>query len=91
MCKYRLEEYERSREAKRKEKGFIANYAGRFFVGLPAFLKVIFEMKRKYMFCKQCNMVIHESEIKWHIVHEEELPFCPVHKESLIEVGESND
>lgn len=43
------------------------------------------------MFCKQCNMVIHESEIKWHIVHEEELPFCPVHKESLIEVGENND
>ena len=43
------------------------------------------------MFCKQCNMVIHESEIKLHIVHEEELPFCPVHKESLIEVGESND
>jgi len=36
-------------------------------------------------------MVIHESEIKWHIINEEELPFCPVHKESLIEVGESND
>jgi len=36
-------------------------------------------------------MIIHESEIKWHVIHEEELPFCPVHKESLVEVRESND
>jgi len=34
-------------------------------------------------------MVIHESEIKWHVIHEEDLPFCPVHKESLEEVGPS--
>jgi hypothetical protein len=41
------------------------------------------------MFCKQCNMVIHESEIKWHVIHKEDIPFCPIHKESLEEVGPS--
>jgi len=43
------------------------------------------------MFCKECNMVIHESEIKWHVINEEGFPFCPVHKESLVEVGENDE
>lgn len=40
------------------------------------------------MFCNQCSMVIHESEIKWVLINEEEIPFCPVHRESLNEQNE---
>ena len=37
------------------------------------------------MFCDQCNMTIHEGEIKWAEILEEEIPFCPIHRESLYE------
>ncbi len=35
------------------------------------------------MYCEQCNMLIHEAEIRWSEVNGYEIPFCPIHRESL--------
>ncbi len=37
------------------------------------------------MFCHQCSMQIHDSEISWVEIYGEEYPICPVHNESLQE------
>jgi len=47
LCKYRLEEYERSREAKRKEKGFINNLRGFDFQTLLNKLKKMNKKRKK--------------------------------------------
>jgi len=35
------------------------------------------------MYCEQCDMLIHEQEIRWAVINGDEVAFCPIHRESL--------
>lgn len=37
------------------------------------------------MFCEECKMLIHDSEVSWVTIYGDELPFCPIHRENLTE------
>jgi len=38
---------------------------------------------RKKLYCEQCDMLIHEGELKWTKIYGQELALCPVHDELL--------
>ena len=35
------------------------------------------------MYCEQCDMLIHEGELKWTNIYGQEFAFCPIHDELL--------
>ena len=35
------------------------------------------------MYCEQCDMLIHEGELKWTKINEQEFALCPVNDELL--------
>lgn len=41
------------------------------------------------MFCKHCDMLIHEGEILWIEISNKEYPLCPIHEETLTEIKEN--
>ena len=38
---------------------------------------------KEIMYCEQCDMLIHEGELKWTKIYGQEFAFCPVHDELL--------
>ena len=37
------------------------------------------------LFCKKCNLLIHEGEILWVSIGKVETPFCPIHVNIILE------
>ena len=35
------------------------------------------------MYCEQCDVLIHEGEIKWTNIYGQEFALCPIHDELL--------
>ena len=40
-------------------------------------------INKEKMYCEQCDMLIHEGELKWTKIYGQEFAFCPLHDELL--------
>ena len=43
------------------------------------------------MFCNECNLLIHEGEVKWVNIYGHEIALCPMHDEFLLDISKEKN